>query len=234
MTDQIVLWNAKETVSHCEEFVRDYAKMRNALLDHYQHKGHVALRYSDDWSGFHSYCLERLKLESKLDTIKLQISTAQVSREVGVDVPMVIGRQFVKLPPDKRKEVYDEVIGAREKAGQRSANQMEQDVRRVVRRIMGVEEPAPAPPVSTTDEVEPGVITLEDDSTISDIVPAYPVPEGHPDNPFTEPLNYREAYSAARALLCRFASAVGNGGRDEDIMPVYIGAREFLNKYREQ
>lgn len=151
MSNQIVLWNAKEAKEHCEEFVQSYAKMRNDLLDHYNHKGHVALRYSDDWAGFFSYCKERLKLDSNERTIRLQISTAQVSREVGVEVPMVISRQLVKLPPEKVKEVYDEVIGARQQAGQRSANQMEPDVRRVVRRVMGVPEPEPAPPVSVTD-----------------------------------------------------------------------------------
>lgn len=231
MTD-IVLWNAKETVSHCEEFVRDYAKMRNALLDHYQHKGHVALRYSDDWGGFHSYCLERLKLDSKLDTIKLQIATAQVSREVGVDVPMVIGRQFVKLPPDKRKEVYDEVIGAREKAGQRSANQMEQDVRRVVRRIMGVDEPAPAPPVSTTDEPPKFVVGVDMGSKDGDMtVVAYPLPDGHPDNPFTEPPTFEatdaEAYGLARALLCEFFYAYRDNNQ-EAILSIFSRVKAFL------
>lgn len=146
----VVLWNEKETDAKCAEFVADYAAMRRKLCDHYEHKGHVAKRYEDSWTGFMAYCRERLRLELSEQTVRLQISAAQVSREVGVDVPMVIGRHLAKLPKDKQKEIYDEVIGAREKAGQRSANEMEPDVRKVVRREMGiVEKPAP---ISPTDE----------------------------------------------------------------------------------
>lgn len=169
MSKGVVLWNAKEAKEHCEQFTKDYAALRNNLLDHLDHKGHVALKYSDDWDGFFAYCKEKLKLELAPATIRLQISTAQVSREVGVDVPMVISRQLAKLPPEKQKGVYDEVIGAREVAGQRSANQMEPDVRRVVRREMGVVDPAPFPitnnpPVPVTYDVNghprpPSVVT---------------------------------------------------------------------------
>lgn len=247
MSDQVVLWNAKEAQARCEVFVQSLSDMRSDLLDHYNHKGHCALRYSDDWPGFFAYCKERLKLESNEQTIRLQIATAQVSREVGVEVPMVIARQIGKLPREQQKEVYDEVIGAREKAGQRSANQMEPDARRVVRRIMGIEEKPPKPPVSTTD-TEPSSVSLHNQGVdahyremgiptpaeqMAALAPIDPeVAEKFVSGPFTEPLNYREAYSEARALLCRFAKAYMVNNQN-DLIELCHKAREFLALYRE-
>lgn len=227
MSSQIVLWNAKEAKQKCEEFVRDYAKFRNDLLDHFNHKGHVALRYTDDWQGFFTYCRERLKLESNEQTIRLQISTAQVSREVGVEVPMVISRQLAKLPPEQQKGVYDEVIGARQKAGQRSANQMEPDVRRVVRRVMGVAEPLP---VSKTDKEPPASQTNGADLTI--VVGAGPrtadVETETANHPPDVKLLTEGPYSEARGLLCEFVDAY-EAADQEKLLIVYTTARLFIN-----
>jgi len=155
-SEPVVLWNAKEAKREADRFVKNYADLRMSVYEHYKHKAHVALKYDDSMAGFAAYCREKLKLDSDPTTIKLQIAAAQVSETVGVDVPMVIGRHIAKLPAADQKAVYEEVVQARqgEGAAAKSANEMEEDVRRVVRQRLGVED-KPKPAVSPTNGTAP-------------------------------------------------------------------------------
>lgn len=257
MSKGIVLWNAREAKEKCEQFAKNYAQLRSDLLDHLEHKGHVALKYDDSMDGFFLYCREKLKLELSPKTIQLQIATAQVSREVGVEVPMVISRQLAKLPPGtgQRKAIYDEVIGAREVAGQRGANQMEPDVRKVVRREMGiVEKPAPEQSVTTDEsastDVHVGidygapdgsstVVVLVDgsiiDSSLMRDVPMEPAQETRTDEmeaetPISPPADYHNSHSFSGAVIViQCFVAAYESGNQEGLLGTFMTAKRFLD-----
>lgn len=158
VSEPVVLWNPKEAKREADRFVKNYADLRMSVYEHFKHKAHVALKFEDSHAGFAAYCHEKLRLDSDPSTIRLQIAAAQVSETVGVDVPMVIARHIAKLPREQQKSVHDEVVTARqpEGAAAKSANEMEEDVRRVVRQRLGVEDkPKSTPPVSNTNPPYP-------------------------------------------------------------------------------
>lgn len=239
MSKSIVLWNKTEAKEKCAEFVKDYAQLRQNLLDHLDHKGHVALGFKDDWDGFYAYCRDCLKLELHPKTIRLQIDAAQLSREVGTDVPMVITKQLQKLPEEKRAGTYAEVVTAREVAGQRTANQMAVDVGRVVKR----ELKQPAPPSlagsgtfhsDVEDDLYPVIEAkiAARNGVEAQLPPQTPeTPQNGSQGPRKAnlPVDFRQAYTEGRKLLRRFVTAF-LASNQQDLTKLCIDVDEYLRQ----
>lgn len=230
MSESLVLLNATEAKSKLIVIANTHKEFREKLYEFYVLKGHVALRYEDTFDGLYQCVKEHAHLSYSKDAIQAQIGAAEVSAEVGKDVPIAIGRQLVKLPVGQRKAIYDEVIGAREKAGQRSANQMEPDVRRVVAKELraaagpiGTGTPATYAEAQAATAVDFGLVPAQEART-ADLeveVPNY-APTGE--------LNYQGAFRAARRVLCDFVAAYGSGDKESEL-GAYMNAKIVLTKY---
>lgn len=146
-------WSKKEAERNAEEFVHDARQLWRRLTEHWFHKAHAALGYPDDLRGFTEYASERLSLSYSTAAIRLQIAAAEVSANVGADVPIKVAEHLSRVDPEVQVRLWEELnVSGRERAGLRSGNQMGIDAMRIVGRELRPKlPPAPEPQPPAVD-----------------------------------------------------------------------------------